>query len=246
MDGSAVNAIAGLANSAAGKVVSIDGVMYSTVELHDPRKEASECDVLAMSKLSALAQFVGVLVEVQKLAPEDILVTVDNSACVTVRSSKIVGAFRQREAFGVAMPRGIDAHKFGIFMALDEFNIYLQSRFADGGRKSDVLKLVGNITDENVKNATDDGVAQQVVARAGISGKVPLEVPNPVMLAPYRTFSEVKQPESPFILRLQRVEGQLPRAALFEADGGRWQVEAVEVIRAFVEANLPKGVGIVS
>jgi len=60
-------------------------------------------------------------------------------------------------------------------------------------------------------------------------------VPNPVMLAPYRTFPEVEQPASPFVLRLkQGPEGGRPSLALFEADGGKWQLEAVKRVRTYL------------
>ena len=59
-------------------------------------------------------------------------------------------------------------------------------------------------------------------------------VPNPVLLKPYRTFIEVQQPESAFIFRMQ--DG--PRAALFEADGGAWRIEAMENIRAYLAKEL--------
>jgi hypothetical protein len=44
----------------------------------------------------------------------------------------------------------------------------------------------------------------------------------------------VQQPESLFVFRLQSG----PRAALFEADGGAWKVEAMDTIHAYLKENL--------
>ena len=59
-------------------------------------------------------------------------------------------------------------------------------------------------------------------------------MPNPVELAPYRTFPEVEQPISKFIFRMQ--EG--PRAALYEADGGAWRNKAILSIKEYLQEEL--------
>lgn len=64
-------------------------------------------------------------------------------------------------------------------------------------------------------------------------------MPNPVYLAPYRTFREVTQPLSPFVLRMkQGREGGLPTVALFEADGGKWKLDAIAFIRDFLREKI--------
>ena len=64
-------------------------------------------------------------------------------------------------------------------------------------------------------------------------------------LLPYRTFREVDQPASLFLLRLSKSGGDKPRFALYEADGGSWQIEAVERIKSYLEDALPQGVAII-
>lgn len=53
-------------------------------------------------------------------------------------------------------------------------------------------------------------------------------------LQPFRTFREVPQPESDFILRLD----ENWRVGLFEADGGIWKMEAKDNIKAYLEEYL--------
>lgn len=56
-------------------------------------------------------------------------------------------------------------------------------------------------------------------------------------LRPYRTFREVEQPASEFVFRLRSLNGEVPWCALFEADGGKWKLDAVLKIKAWLEAE---------
>ncbi|KHO31340.1 hypothetical protein OR63_10900, partial [Clostridium tetani] len=80
----------------------------------------------------------------------------------------------------------------------------------------------------------DDGVSQAATIKTGVASVNEVKVPNPVVLAPFRTFPEIEQPESKFIFRMQSG----PRAALFEADGGAWRNEAMIKIKAYLEEQL--------
>lgn len=59
-----------------------------------------------------------------------------------------------------------------------------------------------------------------------------------MILAPYRTFLEVEQPESQFIFRMK--DG--PRGAIFEADGGAWRNQAIVNIREYLKEQLSEEV----
>ena len=59
-----------------------------------------------------------------------------------------------------------------------------------------------------------------------------------IPLRPYRTFTEVEQPESEFILRLDD-EG---RVGIIEADGGAWKMTAKANIAAYFETTLAEEV----
>jgi hypothetical protein len=124
--------------------------------------------------------------------------------------------------------------KFASYYDQESFIIALQSRFQRTETRDGILKLVSTITEENVRTSADDGVSQQVTARAGIVTVATVTVPNPVELAPYRTFIEVPQPSSPFVLRLK--DG--PTAAIFEADGGAWRNTAMASIEQYLRSAL--------
>lgn len=120
------------------------------------------------------------------------------------------------------------------FLDTERFNIMLQSSFVENKDKDALLKYTGLITDDTVKSFGDDGVSQQVTVKTGVASVSQAVVPNPVTLAPYRTFPEINQPESKFIFRMK--EG--PSAALFEADGGAWRNKAILGIKEYLQKEL--------
>ncbi len=82
-------------------------------------------------------------------------------------------------------------------------------------------------------------MTQTVEAKSGIALTAAVEVRPYVNLQPFRTFLEVAQPESMFLLRLDN-EGHV---ALIEADGGVWKLEATRNIAAYFEKNLADLIG---
>ena len=103
--------------------------------------------------------------------------------------------------------------------------ICLKSRFAPTEDRDYLVQLLGNITDQQSVQTKDDGITQSATVKSGIQLVGEQRIKPIVTLKPYRTFLEVEQPESDFLIRLK--DG---RAALFEADGGAWKCEAVKNI----------------
>jgi len=122
----------------------------------------------------------------------------------------------------------------GNYMEIEKFNIMLKSTFIQSDMRDNLIALVGSITEEAVKTTNDDGISQKVVARKGINTVGNVTIQPIVKLAPYRTFLEVAQPEGEFLLRLK--DG--PEAALFEADGGAWKIEARLNIKEYFVTHL--------
>ena len=56
---------------------------------------------------------------------------------------------------------------------------------------------------------------------------------------------EIDQPESMFLFRMRQESGEV-RCALFEADGGAWQLNAVAGINDYLSSCLTVGVQVVS
>lgn len=136
------------------------------------------------------------------------------------------------------------AFPFGKYMDQETFIIGLQTYFVQTPITEQLRAFAASVTLENNAAFVDDGISQQVTARVNIAKLANVAVPNPVELQPFRTFLEVEQPASKFVFRIQKSESG-PMYALFEADGGNWQLEAMGNIKTWLEERLRKDAGIV-
>ena len=112
--------------------------------------------------------------------------------------------------------------------------IELKSRFLPTPDADYLLNLISRINNEQGVQSTDNGVSQTVTAKSGVSLMQTETVKPRLTLMPFRTFREVPQPESEFILRLD----DKGRIGLFEADGGMWKIEAKLNIETYLNNKL--------
>jgi hypothetical protein len=124
-------------------------------------------------------------------------------------------------------------------MGIETFIISLQASFVMDDQVRELLAYVGNLKSAASAKFTDDGVTQQATVRTGIAQVENKVVPNPVTLAPYRTFQEIDQPTSQYIFRMKRVEEQAkPQVALHQCDDIAWGIDAVEGISNWLKYRI--------
>ena len=112
--------------------------------------------------------------------------------------------------------------------------VELQSLYAVTPDRDYLLSLLSRIDVNQGVSSVDNGISQEVSVRTGAVLKEQQTVQPIVRLQPYRTFLEVEQPASDFLLRLDK-EGH---PALYEADGGAWKLEAKRSIAAYLGEQL--------
>lgn len=162
-----------------------------------------------------------------------IIVQVHGPAHVSI-IAPVVGDHRQQFTYLTAKAVRPE-YRFGQFLDLETFIVMLMSQFLPNGDQQAMLQLLGRVKVEQSVEATDDGIGQTVTAKVGVTRSEKVAIQNPWMLAPFRTFPEINQPESPFILRMNK-EGS---CALFEGDGGAWRIRAISAIGAWLRDKLP-------
>lgn len=128
----------------------------------------------------------------------------------------------------------IPRFEFDRFLDTEQLIIALQAKFVPSSDRDILLKVVGNVKEEKVRQTGDNGISQVVTIKNGVASANDVLVPNPVSLAPYRTFVEVEQPVSDFIFRMK--DG--PSGAIFEADGGMWRNDAIANIQKYLASHL--------
>jgi hypothetical protein len=166
---------------------------------------------------------------------DDILFHVKDYYSVSIVST-LFGINKQRETFITATAYDLK-HRLNSHMPVEEFIVYLQSMFVQDETTANIMKIVGNLTQGVEQNVADDGVTQRVTARAGVTRVQVVDLPNPVTLRPFRTFSDIEQPESKFILRIKADGDRGPQCALYEADGGAWKNKAISTIKQYLEGR---------
>ena len=157
--------------------------------------------------------------------------------------SKLFGKDKSRETFIAAELCEVEEFPFGQFMTQEEFAIKFRSLFVPSEKNDTnyVLSFVSKLHGGTAITTEDDGITQQVGVSRGVSGKMTEKATlKPIVkLAPYRTFREIEQPESEFLLRTRLDDEDAPRVALFEADGGAWRITAMRRIAEYITKMCP-------
>lgn len=234
------DAVQAIKDSQVTHLIKVGEVEFTSRPVFDPPKDPVPA-TLKLNTLTGLVDYVNKGADGVQSDGRGLMVHVVNERQVDVVSG-LFGRSEQRVTFASATADAVlskSDFRFGEFYDCESFVIKLLSLFEDFDGRASVLKIVGNIKEENVRQTGDDGVTQTVTARSGIARVEEVSVPNPVYLAPFRTFREITQPLSPFVLRMkQGREGGLPTVALFEADGGKWKLDAIAFIHDFLNGKI--------
>ncbi|HEX7330366.1 MAG TPA: hypothetical protein VF290_02635 [Pyrinomonadaceae bacterium] len=233
-------AVQAIKDSEQTQIITIGDTEFTSRIVYEPPRDPVPA-TLKLNTLTGIVEYINNGADGVKEDEIGLMVHVVNERQVDVLSGTF-GRFDQRAVYASSSADAVLSKtdfQFGQFYECEAFVIKLLSLFEDFEGRTAVLKIVGNIKEENVRQASDDGVTQTVTARSGIARVEEVSVPNPVYLAPYRTFREVTQPLSPFVLRMkQGREGGLPTVALFEADGGKWKLDAIAFIRDYLREKI--------
>lgn len=211
------------------KVLDVNGRKFTNVHLTEIEDHSPVA--IQVRSLSSIVDYLKESTDVK--ATPRLIINVSGPTAVDVISE--IKPDKSRDTY-ISGRADIPSLRFGQFDDVENFNIMLQSKYADTNDKQLLLKVTGCIQDDAVKNVGDNGVSQVVTVKIGPASVGNVEVPNPVTLAPFRTFTEIEQPASLFIFRMRTG----PEAALFEADGYAWKIEAVNNIKQYL-ANELKG-----
>ena len=210
------------------KIYTINGETYSDHDLVRIKPHVDHPGCLRVTGLDSIVKLIRNELEMLEALP--VYIRVDGAKGVSVFTS--YDAYMDRDSLYSASC-DVPGFREG-FREPEQAIIELRSKFVPDEDVNYLLDLLSRINKENGVTTRDNGVSQEVEARSGISLKQMVQVKPRVTLCPYRTFLEVNQPESEFILRLD----EYGNVGLFEADGGMWEMEAKRRISAYFEENL--------
>lgn len=210
------------------KTYTINGETYSDRELHRIPRYVPHPFSLGVFGLDSIVKLVRNELDMFDNLP--LFIRVDGARKVSVFST-----YDDEMGRDILYEASCDVPDFREgFREQEKAIIELRSKFVPGDGVDYLLDLLSRISKDNGVTTRDNGVSQEVEARTGVSIKQLVQVKPRVQLRPYRTFLEVEQPESEFILRLDN-DGNV---GLFEADGGMWKMQAKASIVAYFEEKL--------
>lgn len=234
-------AIEKIVELASPSVIQVNGKTFSNERFTEVKEQLYYPECLILNSLD------GIVKMIQKEAKEktlsDINVpaddnTVEQRLYVRVSEYNRVDVFTSYDTQGVRTflyrsNADVPGFREG-FRDRETMLIQLRSLFLQTQDVAYLLDLLSKMSDEEKVTSQDNGVTQVVEARKGVALKEQVEVRPRVKLTPFRTFLEVDQPESEFLLRV----GDGGQVGLFEADGGVWKLVAKRSIAAYLEGRL--------
>lgn len=225
---SALQYIVGLKKA---EVYEINGKNYvdKDVDIVNP---VTKCCDLTVSTLSALCNYIKASCDKNDLESKLLIVNSHEHISLSGETSCEQNFMRNNYIEARASIPHLCQHNY---MDMESFIVQLQTCFdRKQGDWESLIKLASTIQIKDEVKTSDDGMSQQITAKTGVACLGEVKLPNPVFLAPIRTFHEIEQPLSPFVFRISK-DGQM---GLFEADGGAWKNEAIMRIKEYLEKEL--------
>lgn len=227
------DAIDRIVEMAAPKTYQIGPYTYASKELKLVEAEPSRPKDFCVDTLSGLVRIIKE--EGSQLKDLKLLVQVEDQRHVAVWSDYLMLAYRQFERWRLYTAEAdVPRITVGNYMDQQQAIIELQSLHNATPDRDYLLDLLSKIDVTQGVKSTDNGVTQEATVKAGVVLKDTVPVKPIVELQPFRTFLEVDQPVSKFLLRVD----EHGRAGLFEADGGAWKLEAKRSIAAWLSDAL--------
>lgn len=215
-------------------ITDIDGKKYADKQLirmdYAPKAKA-----IKMTTLRSLVDYIKSKADTMS---DQMIVHVVSPTQVNLFSN--LDSDRNRE-YMVEVHAELPEFPFDRFIGHETFLIGVQSKFVPNTDSDLLLKFAGTVESGTITDYGDDGISQKAIVKTGVASKADAVIPSPVRLKPYRTFTEVDQPESDFVFRMKEDKYDGVQCALFEADGGAWKLHAMESIQEYLEEQL-KGV----
>lgn len=232
----AIDRILDLAKPSQFKFEELNGALFSDrrmfpIEPHNTPLQA----MINVKTLSGVTDFL-LSDEGKECRENGCTVHVKNYDDVVVFSG--VSEYHRCRHFYVGAVFQADMFPFGRYLSQEDFIIQASSKFVLTSALSDVLKIVSSVRTCDKATCSDDGISQTVTVTNQMKRLEETKAKPFHELEPFRTFREVKQPRSRFLLRSKQDGDRMPMFALYEADNSQWKLDAMRYIQSFIEGIL--------
>ncbi len=219
------------------QIVEIGGVTYIVNQdgnIKEVFPRAVLPDTLPLNSLDALVKLVKTEFVRQILGDKTVLyITVPDHLTVRCFGHPDYDQRAVRPVYYEANATDVPGWDERVQLPFEEMQIALRTRFQETADTPYIQKLLTEISTGAKITFNDNGVATTVVTKKGIDLQNNETIRPIITLRPYRTFQEIDQPESVFLIRINE-----RGISFIEADGGMWKLKARETIKAFLEDKL--------
>lgn len=221
-----------LLNLAPPKTYEVGGKTYSDQTLYEIEPKKHRPQEFKVFSLESIVELVKTEIKNHK---KPLFISVVDASCVEVYDT-----YNDDMTRNLLYSARCDVPGFREgFRGIEAAIIQIRSLFVPSEGTKYILELLSRIGKNDSIQLNDNGVTQIVEATRGVSLKTTEAIEPRVKLCPFRTFLEVEQPESDFLLRVDAEEG----IGLFEADGGVWKLEAKRNISDYFKRELEELIG---
>lgn len=227
----AIEKIVSLANPIVTEVGGVSYIIDKEGGYSEIRPDLDMVETIRLSSLDAMVKFV--IREAVSLTDSILFLIVPDHLTVECFTSPDKEARNNRTYLYKATATDVPGWEANMKLGFEEAQIALRTRFQPTKDTEYAQKLLSDITTGCKVTYNDNGVATTVVTQQGVAlqGKTAI---RPILnLRPYRTFQEVEQPASDFLIRVSD-----RYISFIEADGGMWKLSARETVKAYLEERL--------
>ena len=164
---------------------------------------------------------------------DDVYITIPDHKTVQCFTHPYTALRMNREYLYTADATDVPGWGEKVSIPFEEAIIALRTRFQKTADTEYALKLLSDITTGSKVTFNDNGVATSVVTKKGIDLQSNTTIRPIISLRPYRTFQEVEQPASEFLIRINE-----RNITFVEADGGMWKLTARNTVKKYLEQAL--------
>jgi hypothetical protein len=159
-----------------------------------------------------------------------------NVALVSLRADE----YGRRHEWIRAVCGEVTPFQFETFMQAERFLIDLQSSFLPTENVIGLQKIASSLSSESSISVQDDGFSQKVTVKQGGVTYSEVAVPPRIELYVYRTFREIDPVRGEFMFRMRGEAGKMPQVTLMDIDAGKWKLNAMGLVKSYLQKHLPK------
>lgn len=160
---------------------------------------------------------------------------------IHVRYSDLYNQKVYRVLICESMPILPATFRFNQKISIEEFRVDAADFFVHDEEFRKLIATISKITEVNETVTTDDGMSTAVEIKNKIGRPENGKVEPFWNLRAHRTFAEVEQPLSQYLLRLSKGHSG-PLVSLHEASGAAWKREATEAVYEHIKERVVEGV----